>query len=273
MDIDIKKEILDLSKDLDINNTINTYCPLCKGGTNKDKSFSITRTKEGILYICFRNKCNFKGFISDLNIKNDPIIVKEFEPRYFEEELEVIPSELMYELYIKYWMPPKDIRKQQWKYCRKENGLYIPLFDLNGINYGAQLKSLVKKPILRVSKVYTYRWLDRPMVHYPLTELMEEPLVLVEDAISAAKLSRFVHSAALLGTNLSAEQARSIRLRSPSILLALDADTWYGHEPKSLTIKRKWDCFFDYIDIAHIQRDVKDMNDEEFMEFVDEIRN
>ena len=52
--------------------SIQEICPVCNGGMNKDKSLSITRTTEGLLYNCFRAKCSgCRGFVSSLDITGE----------------------------------------------------------------------------------------------------------------------------------------------------------------------------------------------------------
>lgn len=108
-------------------------------------------------------------------------------------------------------------------------------------------------------------------MHYPKTELISGPIVLVEDAISATRLAPLVRSAALLGTHMSAGQARSLRAASPSLVVALDQDTWYHKVPKPLLIKDEYQFLFDEIRLLKIEKDVKDMNKADFGRFVDSV--
>jgi hypothetical protein len=96
-------------------------------------------------------------------------------------------------------------------------------------------------------------------------------MVLVEDAISATRLAPLVRSAALLGTHMSAEQARSLREASPSLVVALDSDTWEHKVPKPILIKDEYQFLFKEVRLIKIDTDVKDMSRVDFDKFITEI--
>lgn len=270
----IRSIIKDKYNDLRLGETINDICPVCNGGDHKDKSFSITRKANGFIYICFRNKCGIRGFIMDVHeFENE--LPKGFKPKNFTRPLLPINKEIRDTIAIIYGISSEEIVKQRWKLDITDEGdyrLYIPLFDIDGFPYGALS---VKKSFLpgksERPKVIIYRWENRPLVHYPKTELIDGPVVLVEDAISATRLAPLVRSAALLGTHMSAGQARSLRAASPSIVIALDLDTWYHKVPKPLVIKDEYQFLFDEISLLKLEKDVKDMSKAEFGKFVDSI--
>ena len=271
----IKQIIRSKYKDLSIGETTNDLCPICEGGEHHDRSFSVTRRPTGLLFNCFRNKCGIRGFIPEITTTDFTEQPKAFVPKYFNRPLLNLPEEIRLAISVIYGISSENIELQRWKLDITDEGdrrIYIPLFDLDGFNYGALS---IKKPFLpgisELPKVVTYKFLDKPMVHYPKTELISGPIVLVEDAISATRIAPLVRSAALLGTHMSASQARSLCAASPSLIVALDADTWEHKVPKPLLIKDEYQFLFEEIRLIKLDKDVKDMTRIEFDKFISEV--
>jgi hypothetical protein len=70
---------------------------------------------------------------------------------------------------------------------------------------------------------------------------------------------------------MSADKARSIRAASPSLVVALDADTWEHAVPKPLLIKDEYQFLFDEVRLIKINTDVKDMSKVDFDKFISEV--
>ncbi len=72
-----EEEIKLLAEGMDIDDTIRTICPQCNGGSTKEKSFSISIDRDGILYNCYRSvNCGLKGVIKNYDKGYSPSLVK-----------------------------------------------------------------------------------------------------------------------------------------------------------------------------------------------------
>lgn len=91
-------------------------------------------------------------------------------------------------------------------------------------------------------------------------------LVLLEDQVSAIRLAPKVHTAALLGTNLSEakiDELYSVHKDYETIYICLDADaTW-----QAIKLQLKWRERIPNLQIRGLGKDVKDLTDEEFKLF------
>ena len=89
---------------------------------------------------------------------------------------------------------------------------------------------------------------------------------MVEDSLSAMRLAPFTHSVALLGANLGAGRAEELAARSydyKTIYLSLDKDATLS----SLKQQREYAKIVK-LTVLPLQQDVKDMEPEEFDNFV-----
>lgn len=257
-----------LGADLAIEQTKSCICPECGGGEHKDVSFSITRTAQGFIYNCFRLKCGIKGFARSGRGEQVVAAVHEDKPtRPFLGRTFNLSIRAIHWLGERYGISEDTIRDQGW--LRTDDlRLYMPLFDSNGMRWGAQTKSWTFKP-----KAITYWERDfPPKVHFPLLrmELSRRSLVIVEDVLSSARLAGAgVFSCALLGSDFRQDQAGYLLDCCRNVILVLDKDTWPRGKPQKF--KDRYGSAFDSFRLIHIERDVKDMTQDEFSRFVNDI--
>lgn len=95
-------------------------------------------------------------------------------------------------------------------------------------------------------------------------------MILVEDPVSAIKIAPHYHSAALLGTNLSEAKVEEIRMQVDKyerIYLCLDNDATY----EAIKTQLKWRGRLPNLMVLGLQKDVKNMDNDEFDEYLKRI--
>src|SRR5579863_8096187 len=58
-------EILLRAEDLALGTTRTTECPVCRGGSSRERSFNVTRQYGQVAYLCHRASCGFRGYVLD----------------------------------------------------------------------------------------------------------------------------------------------------------------------------------------------------------------
>lgn len=258
-----KKIVKDASKDLSLNESKSIVCPFCVEDWNRmnkpkewkpEKSMSITRAENGILYNCFRASCGAKGFIP--SVYTGAFKVKK-KPRVYNYEVFNLGSHHLQFLVDKFDLTIFEIENNRIQYNPERSSYVLPIFNYVGNKIGVVDRSwLGRKP-----KAITY-WenIDEYKIHFPIGwDKNNGKIYLVEDQISAIKLSRYKSVAALLGSHLSWECADFLRTLTGNIVLALDNDAL----SKSLELRKKYLPMFDSIEILFLEKDPKDMNNEE----------
>lgn len=95
-----------------------------------------------------------------------------------------------------------------------------------------------------------------------------DSLILVEDQVSAIRMAPHMHSAALLGTHINDDKAEEIRSgKYKTVIIALDNDA--THE--AIKLQLKWAGRIRGLFIRGLAKDIKDMNDDEFKDFLESI--
>lgn len=200
--------------------TARLLCPLCRGGSERERSLSAAGTSEGGVFFCFRAACGFKG---QVGVRGFTPPVPHFEPRPFVGETVFLDGPRASALGLTYGEAaaarvravvgdPKTVVYE----CR----------GLDGTLLGDVTRSDQKK-------IRTYRL--EPDIYYSHPVLFSPSLWIVEDALSAAHLGTLWHrfdgplvsSVALLGTHMTEKLQRDIvayvtRYSMP-VYVALDA--------------------------------------------------
>lgn len=194
-------------------------CPFCEA---PEKKMHVTRTEAGYLFHCFRASCGKSGMIGDYykSPVKDTVGPEKFNK--YTGFLLNMPKPLWEKTLEPYGISFAQTKFQGIKFAPDENRIYFPIYSYLGYQIGETLKAIDKsvKP-----KNLTNRWGDIPLIHFPMGQRTSSHLVLVEDHISAIKLSWWYTSAALMGTHLSEEAFQMlIRNRFTEFTLFLDGD-------------------------------------------------
>lgn len=256
----IKLEALDLGPE----QSKNIKCPKCSE-RGLDRTMSLTRIYDGLLYHCFSASCGARGFTSSSKqLYSTKKRKKPFEPKILTRPLINLPDSILNLLVNKYHLNKDLILENGWKYDYLANRLAMPLYDVEGRQAGWIAKALSKT---NTPKAITYWEKESPQIAMPLTELSGAKCVLVEDTISMLRLLPFVNSAALIGTHMPYETAFLLSKVAPRIVVALDADTWDNREvPIGIQLRNKFHLMFESFEVLRLTKDPKDMEHEEMIE-------
>lgn len=257
---EINEEIKQLGKELELDETLRTVCLFCGGGSRKERSFALTRNNVGLLYYCHRATCGKNGIVGHLGvgqIRESGIGNKQHKFRQYKGELSEVADSVRSDYLGKYGITKQECTEQGIRFAKTISRIYFPIYDYRGFQYGENLKAISteQKP-----KTLINRWTDGPLIHWPLGQKMVEVLVLVEDQVSAIKLSKICTTASLLGTNLKEEGLSLFRkIGITKIILMMDGDE-AGYKATSKLNNMLSSFFKVYTSYLPLGKDPKDLS-------------
>jgi hypothetical protein len=275
----ILRSIEELSSSLSVNESTLTTCLFCEQdyedqGSPRftwkpEKSLSITRTDVGILYNCFRASCNKSGFIGtlpslDRGAKAQP--KKEFKPKQYTHELLPLPKPIVIWIQQKYGITKEELEENEVKWQRDGRRLYVPIYSQRSSIDGAVTKSVFRTK--GDTKSLVYRFAETSGMYYPkrTRECLEQgtlhALVIVEDFISAIKVSRYVPCISLQGTHISPYRIMELQGVTNGLILMLDQDA----SDKAFYYKKKYGIYFRKFEVIPMVKDPKDTDDNKLKE-------
>lgn len=219
----VKLEGLDLAE----GQSMRTDCPVCGGGSSKEKSFSITRKDNVLMFHCFRDKCRTSGGIGSRGNFTGQALSKatNTKTKQYEGELFLLSGRSSKFLKNKFGLEDQDIAA----YRETVTGdVMMPMKDHLGRQFGyvnRRYEGLVGSP----RKPKTINYYDRKPEHNlhfdtPITS-QTDTVVLVEDIVSARRLGKHYTCIALLGTQLRQDEATLLLdLGIKDVVFVLDAD-------------------------------------------------
>lgn len=233
-------------------------CPRCGGGTSGESSLSIRPKDDGVLSLwCYRSSCGFKA-LSVLDSSAKFTAKKLKEATVYREATRPVTLEHGTILIADYGLRVDTWTEHGWRSAVTGDWLVMPIRDCFGREIGHVTRSLLSKP----KRVLTYKATDRSFMDWWLTE-STAPVVVVEDALSACRLSGLgYNSVALLGTGMSRDDARELTrgAEGREIYLALDRDA-FG---KALQLADRHRHLVRFSQVLCLNEDLKDVdNDDE----------
>ena len=251
---DIKLEGMNLS----VGDRIRIVCPNCFGGSTNEKSMSLIREHNGLLYNCFRMNCGTKGFIGSRGSaeeyqKNegkqrktrshfDFDVRDVFTPKWFEDKHPLSPyAKLLY--------------------CESEDRYIFECLDSDGYPWAYNYRSYSgaqPKSILRVEN-------EKPRLHYATDTSTPPTVLIVEDVISADTLqANGLNAVALLGTDIQDDGILNLLENGVKhIVICLDGDA----NKKAVALQKRLSLYFNWVDVNFLDKDIKNKSAEEFDEW------
>lgn len=239
--------------ELKVNETYpNVVCPFCN---DKEKSFSLTRTPVGLLYNCFRAKCGAKGFVPLLPHEISAVPDKrEFTPKIFNLPLRNFSDEECHKYFDKYELSSTLLRENGVKYDQTNHRVVLPINNIDGYRWGYVAKKLQGSEYSG-PKAVAYFEQQRPKLAYPkYIDSVPGWVAVVEDILSAIKVSQIVESVALMGTSLNDDAAAELASRYHKLIILLDP----GAEQQAIKIANKYRLYFNDVKICLLSADPKD---------------
>lgn len=235
-------------------------CPACKGGSSKEKTFSVTRRDDLLLWNCFRASCPCSGYVSC----DSGLARKDFSPRK-RTRVQVATEELGEELTLylsgRFGVPDSSLSLADLSWTGECGNAYerrvaYPIYGPDSRPRGAVFRSYEGRTPKSLTQLNDgalgmawYKWVRSSKI-----------LVLTEDQMSAIKLAPHYHAAALLGTELT--DAKVAELRSQNyerIYLALDRDATM----EALRSQHRLRNELPNLLVLPLPKDVKDMDEQD----------
>jgi hypothetical protein len=270
------------ASNLDIDQTNSgLLCPFCLGGQSGERTFSITRTADGLLFNCYRSSCDSgRGFIPTAGHLVPAALPKEREAKpylgTFEELTDVDRS---------YFVSRFDVQPQyQLGLGVNSDGYYVQaVLAPNGmhrgyaVRYGCWSGTPECRRGMRSTGPKTSVFMNSPDAptqswylpipyEHSLRVMGANHVVLVEDCISAMKVAQAGYTGvALLGVGLDANKVREIAMQKPTeVMIALDADA----TDIAFKMARQWGLAFPKTRVIVLEHDLKDMSRGEVKELL-----
>lgn len=248
-------------------------CPVCKGGTNEERTFTVSRVDDGLVYNCYRATCGTRGFIPTSgrlvqpSQKHDP---RESLRPYYGEYNPLSDKDFAYfkERFDLSRIPEFAIgvtERQEYVFAvRGPDGQRIRGYLIRAIPWGGSPQA-PRQPTTVAGKSKSFLLMHAlgATQSWFVGEMGLDTVVLVEDHISAMKVAQQgVTAVAIIGTNIDEVKVREIALTRPKqVIIALDQDataTAFKHA-------RRWGLAFDSIRVAMLESDIKDTDNDKIL--------
>ena len=233
------------------------FCPFCDNAHPYKPSMSVTRVDGGLLYNCFRATCGTSGYhgsmpssmmVRDKEAKTDtnPMLMP---TRHLTAEETVFLSGA-YDLTV------EEIENNEIRWLKYAKGIVMPLYTTSGAIFGYNTKYWNKDKY----KSVLYKQSNYPNLHWAYAHDMEASgwgkIIIVEDQLSAIRVSRFGQGVALLGTQMNEDKIVELaKYRPEEVIIALDPDA----TSKAVDIQQKYALSFKKLRVAPLSSDPKDM--------------
>ncbi len=237
------------------NGTSRTTCPRCEGGRSKEVSLSVRPSHmAGANFIklsCWRASCGWYAMtMTDPNATLMTGIVKPASV-YRDPIHEITPFNIGELLQGRYGLRLRKIASHGWGVADDQRTLVMPVHDPYG-----NVRGHVTRTFDTPKRCYTFKATAQPWLDW-WCGAGGAPCVLVEDCLSACRLSQLgYHAVALLGTGISVPQAKEIEfvMQGGTVYLALDRDAFV----KSLDLMRRHKHIIELLPVC-LDEDVKNM--------------
>lgn len=233
-------------------------CPEC----HEAGKFSVTRTSTGLLYHCFRDACPTAGHVSAEGLARRKEKHKQLENAGLRPYTHPIRALEIWEyarFIAKYDIPRETIkRKGCFRWAQRDECYVFPIFAPTGFERGFVLRHYDGRKAKASTRLHTagpsLSWYVRGEERTPRNA---DRLVLVEDQISALKLSKYHTTVALLGTSLSPEGVLEISSMKPGrVIIALDEDA----SNSAYNLRKLYGLLWPKCEVVKLKKDIKDMN-------------
>lgn len=246
-----------------------TVCPSCDGGSRRRQTLGIKHVGEGVVRLgCFRVTCGWvcltltdpdvevtRKKFKEGKVYRDPTIMLQGEPQGF--------------LSATYGLKSSEMHSHGWMLDQgTAETLVLPILDPYGRERGHITRTLFESP----KRVYTYKATAQPFLDWWIDANNSAPVVVVEDVLSACRLSGLgYNSVALLGTGMSTDDAREIANAADdrAVYLALDRDAF----DKAVKLKLRHQHILRITKVLCLNEDIKDMgHDNDILELLSDGR-
>lgn len=198
-------------------------CPACQGGRTGERTLSVARRENSLVWNCHRDSCGFSGRENGRGAygqtATSQVSCRGLVGRQAVRESTGLKQEVALYLAENYGLGhPAIIQRSGLAWSDEENRLVLPVYNAAGECTGAVLRSLsgAQPKALTHTEELAMAW---------YTKRGSSQLIIVEDQLSAIRASEYMNAVALLGTNLNEQRAYEIyKQQYDQNYIALDAD-------------------------------------------------
>lgn len=206
-------------------------------------------------------------------LEHQPMKERTFEPlrgkpvpaKKFDFDLEPLPDRIRKYLKGHYYFTDLELETSDWKWIPSESRLWMPISRRDLTTIGGVARTLSRSV---TPKTLNYIWnVNAPLASYAMYQEKyignQTVIWLVEDQISAHRLSAYGEACALLGTNISDQLLIELGQHYEEVILALDPDAI----DKALKLQKRMNPHID-TKVTVLKRDIKNMPPNEVFEVV-----
>lgn len=277
-----KREIIssvqNISSELEVGESFRGICPECLGGSSEEQSFSVKRISPTLAsFICYRATCN---------LGSGRVAVYEQDGKIFRSTSKAVShNRRIPDLYplsedaVELLQNKYGWSKLQMRYAAvrltEDKRLGFPIKSINNVTKGYEIRK--EKELYRGKREYgsipkSWKFIndnERAQAswyrHQRHTKKNSDTLVIVEDILSAVRLTPYCDSAALLGTNLLRPVIADIRSQGyETVWLALDQDA----TKKAFSLVRRLQPELPNMSVMYLAKDIKNMDETELEELM-----
>lgn len=242
-------------------------CPACNGGSKKEGSLSVSRSGGVLLFNCHRASCQFSGYVGATpgNVGSTSSTKATSSNAYIPTtQLDAGDFVLLAE---EFGLSRQAIELAGFRRVQATTGNYagrlcFPIYGPDSRERGEVYRSYsggYPKTITRLRNP------DDLAFCWYIRRRASPVLVIVEDQISAVKVSEYYDSAALLGTNFSEAKVKEVKARGyKRIYLCLDNDA----TGVAVRLILKYRSALPQLQVIGLDKDIKNMDEEEFETFL-----
>lgn len=246
-------------------------CPSCKGGATKEGSLSVSRSRGSLLFNCHRASCKFSGVIiltAGVGSVNSGATTTRSKTYIPTTHLSETATKLLAE---EFRLTGEAIDLAGIKSVKGDSGFYsgrvcFPIYGPDSRERGASYRSYdgaTPKSIIRLDE-------DGIALSWYIRKRKSRALVIVEDQVSAIRVSSFYDSVALLSTNFSEAKVKEVKARGYSrVFLCLDNDATAVAVRLAVALRTQ----LPQLRIIGLPKDIKNMDKEEFESFLTKLQN
>ena len=257
-------------------------CPFCGGGRTRERTLGISKDEDGLVFFrCFRVSCGIQGRTrsSVRGWAGDPT-TKRREPK---KEIQRLDLSLLQGVGGSLWderlrrlydLGTNEYDRLGWRVLdkgRDTERLAIPVRGRESDLRGYEVKAFDTRYGPKSRLIHAPTSPEAPLwgsyISPQVPPLVRRPLVVVEDSISALKVSRHTDSYCLLGTDVSTDKGLELADISGDrpIYLCLDKDA----SEKAAIVTRKMRFLLPNLRNVPIMRDLKFYTDQEILNLIE----
>jgi hypothetical protein len=201
-------------------------CPWCRGGEHGDKAFSVTIREDGVgLFMCHRVSCRKHGRIYlngqiGLSVAQDARSQRKLNP--YEGSSRLLNDDELKTLEAVYGFNRGDVKRGRLFCDVSSSRLGITICGPTGNIRGVELRLF--KSAIGKRKTWSHPEVDEPWLGWFSGPNSQEPVVLVEDVLSALKVSRQFVAVSLMGSHLKLDDLMEVCRYTDQVVLCLDRD-------------------------------------------------